>query len=283
MTPAVCAFRHELHGAYTYVVVDPDTRACAIVDPVLDEPGEADTETRASEALVRWVGAADLKVLWILDTHIHADHLSAAAVLRHSLGGRTAIGAGLRDLIGALLAAGRRNLSGGSAGDSPYDVLLEDGAELRIGRLVGRVLHTPGHTPSCTTYLIGDAAFVGDALLMPDAGTGRCDFPGGNARTLYQSAQRLFALPATTRVYVGHDYGCGGARLPAHETTIAQQRAHNIHLGQGRPLEQFVAMREARDALLAPPALMEHAVRFNLASALTHPGAQSIALSAGSS
>lgn len=253
----VHAFRHEFCGAYTYVVVDPETLACAIVDPVLDvEPGEPETSARAAAELASWVSASDLEVHWILDTHVHADHLSAAAFLRRRLGGRTAMGAGLRALCEALRGDWPR--------PSAYDVLLDDGAPLPIGRLVARVLHTPGHTPSCATYVVGDAAFVGDALLMPDAGTGRCDFPGGSARTLYHSAQRLFALPGGTRVYVGHDYGCDGARAPAYETTIARQRAQNIHLSEGRSLEEFVALREARDAVLPPPALMERAVRFNL-------------------
>lgn len=249
VTPTVHAFRHEPSGSYAYVVVDPATRTCAVVDPVLDDG--------AADQLVSWVSEAELKVSWILDTHIHADHLSAAAFVRERLGGRTAIGAGVRSLY--------EHLNGSiEPHGAAYDVLLEDGAELRIGELAGRVLHTPGHTPSCATYVLGYAAFVGDALLMPDVGTGRCDFPGGSARALYGSAQRLFALPAATRVFVGHDYGCNGARAAACETTIAGQRAGNVHLGTGRSMEEFVAMREARDATLPPPAMMKRAVPFNL-------------------
>lgn len=249
VTPTVHAFRHEPSGSYAYVVVDPAKRVCAVVDPVLDDG--------AVDELVDWVADANLTVTWILDTHVHADHFSAAAFVRKRLGGRTAIGAGVRNLYPHL------NGSVEPQGTA-YDVLLKDGAELRVGEMVGRVLHTPGHTPTCATYVLGHAAFVGDALLMPDVGTGRCDFPGGSATDLYRSSQRLFALPAATRVFVGHDYGCNGSRSPACETTIGRERADNIHLGGGRSLEEFVAMREARDATLPPPAMMKRAVPFNL-------------------
>ena len=248
VTPTVHAFRHAPSGSYAYVVVDPGTRTCAVIDPVLDDG--------AVDEIVEWIVAAKVSVAWILDTHVHADHFSAAAFVRRRLGGRTAMGSGLRRLYEYLNGSVRPR---GAA----YDVLLEDGAELRIGELAGRALHTPGHTPSCTTYVLGYAAFVGDALLMPDVGTGRCDFPGGSARALFASAQRLFELPAATRVFVGHDYGRDGQRVPASETTMCRQRAENVHLG-GRSLEEFVAMREARDATLPRPAMMDRALPFNL-------------------
>lgn len=263
-TPDVKAFFDEATYTYSYVVQDPATRKAAIVDSVLDfDPASGRTRTASADALVEFVRTAGLEVEWIVDTHVHADHLSAAAYLQSRLGGRTGIGAHVREVqetFGRLFnedAAFRRD-------GSQFDHLFEDGETYRLGEIEAVVLHTPGHTPACTTHVIGDAAFIGDTLFMPDYGTARCDFPGGDARRLYRSIRRLFELPDATRVFLCHDYKAPGRDTYAFETTIGDERRLNIHVREGIGEDEFVRMRTARDATLAMPRLLLPSVQVNM-------------------
>ncbi len=259
--PNVQAFLHKQSSTWTYVV--HDGRSAAIVDPALDfDAPSGQTGTGSVEAVVQFVRMKELQVEWILETHAHADHLSAAPFTRQQLGGRNAMGEGIRkvqstfkDLLNlepAFVADGRQ-----------FDHLFHDGETFMVGSLEGRVIPTPGHTADSVSYLIGDAVFVGDSLFMPDAGTARCDFPGGDARVLYASIHRLYALPAETRVFVCHDYGPGG-RERRCETTVAAEREGNIHVQEGVSEEQFVALRTKRDATLPVPGLLYPAVQVNI-------------------
>jgi glyoxylase-like metal-dependent hydrolase (beta-lactamase superfamily II) len=259
--PAVQPFLHQQSSTWTYVV--HDGRAAAIVDPALDFDGHSGKAgTASAEVVAGFVEAGGLKVEWILETHAHADHLSAAPFLRQRLGGRVAIGEGIRKVQATFKDL--LNLEPGFATDGrQFDHLFRDGEEFAVGSLAGRVIPTPGHTNDSVTYLIGDAAFVGDSLFMPDGGTARCDFPGGDARVLYGSIQRLYSLPGDTRVFVCHDYGPGG-RERRCETTIAAQRAANIHVRDGVAEEEFVALRTRRDATLAVPELLYPSVQVNV-------------------
>lgn len=259
--PVVQPFLHEQSSTWTYVV--HDERAAVIIDPALDFDGHSGrTGSASAEAVARFVEAAGLTVEWILETHAHADHLSAAPFLRQRLGGRVAIGEGIRKVQATFKDL--LNLEPGFATDGrQFDHLFRDGEEFAVGRLAGRVIPTPGHTNDSVTYLIGDAAFVGDSLFMPDGGTARCDFPGGDAGVLYASIQRLYSLPADTRVFVCHDYGPGG-REHRCETTIAAQRAGNIHVRDGVSEQEFVALRTRRDATLAVPQLLYPSVQVNV-------------------
>jgi glyoxylase-like metal-dependent hydrolase (beta-lactamase superfamily II) len=209
------------------------------------------------------VRAQGLTVQWLLETHVHADHLSAAPYLKQQLGGRLAIGDRItvvQDTFGKLFNAGSEFATDGRQ----FDHLFHDGDTFQVGNIQGRAIHTPGHTPACMTYVIGDAAFVGDTLFMPDYGTARCDFPGGDARTLYQSIQKLFTLPGETRVFMCHDYKAPGREEFLYETTIAAEREHNVHVGAGITEEEFVAMRTARDATLGMPTLILPSVQINM-------------------
>jgi len=259
--PEVKSFLHEPSSTWTYVVHDGKT--AAIVDPALDyDYRSGRTATTSAEAVAAFVREAGLNVEWILETHAHADHLSAAPFLRRELGGRIAIGEGIRKVQSTF--KGLLNLEPGFATDgTQFDHLFREGETFRIGTLEGRVIPTPGHTNDSVTYLIGDAAFVGDSLFMPDGGTARCDFPGGDAHVLYQSIQRLYALPSGTRVFVCHDYGPGG-REPRCETTIAAQREGNIHVRDGISEAEFVQLRTRRDATLAVPDLLYPSVQVNV-------------------
>lgn len=252
----------------SYLVMDQASRRCALIDSVLDyDPKSGRTRTESADRLIARVRELDARVDWILETHVHADHLSAAAYLKDQLGAQVAIGnqiTRVQKVFGALF-----NEAPAFARDgSQFDVLLEDGAEFAIGGLSARALHTPGHTPACMTYLVqvGDecVAFVGDTLFMPDYGTARCDFPGGDARTLYQSIQKLFTLPGETRVFMCHDYKAPGREEFLYETTIAAEREHNVHIHSGISEEQFVAMRTARDATLGMPTLILPSVQINM-------------------
>jgi glyoxylase-like metal-dependent hydrolase (beta-lactamase superfamily II) len=259
--PVVQPFLHGQSSTWTYVV--HDGRAAAIIDPALDFDGHSGKAgTASAEAVADFVESAGLKVEWILETHAHADHLSAAPFLRQRLGGRVAIGEGIRKVQAAFKDL--LNLEPGFAADGrQFDHLFRDGEEFAVGSIAGRVIPTPGHTNDSVTYLIGDAAFVGDSLFMPDGGTARCDFPGGDAAVLYASIQRLYSLPGETRVFVCHDYGPGG-REHRCETTIAAQRAGNIHVRDGVSEQEFVALRTKRDATLAVPELLYPSVQVNV-------------------
>jgi len=264
MQPDVVEFFDPATYTYSYVVIDPTSQHCAIIDSVLDYDAASGRTSHASaERIVAFVRARDLHVEWLLETHVHADHLSAAPFLKRELGGQLAIGENIRvvqNTFGKLFNAGSEFATDGSQ----FDRLLRDGDEFRIGELRGRALHTPGHTPACMTYLIGDAGFVGDTLFMPDYGTARCDFPGGDAHVLFQSIQKLFALPDETRLFMCHDYKAAGRDDFRNQTTVAEQRAHNVHVHQGIAEADFVAMRRERDATLGMPNLILPSVQVNM-------------------
>ena len=272
MRPDVAPFLHADSNTWSYVVSDPATRVAAIIDPVRDfDPKSGRTGTASAQALLDHARAHDLQVRWLLETHAHADHLSAGHWLKAQLPAATlAIGAG----IAAVQATFRPlfNLGAGFPVDgSQFDRLFADGDTFAIGEVAARVIAMPGHTPDSIAYLIGDALFTGDSLFMPDGGSARCDFPGGDARTLYHSIQRLFdALPEDTRVFVCHDYGPGGRELRC-ETTLGAQRRENIHVREGTGEDDFVAMREARDAGLAVPVLLLPALQVNLRAGALPP------------
>ena len=262
--PIVTHFFDEPTNTFSYVVQDPDSRACAILDSVLDfDYAAGRTDTRSADEIIAFVRDNGLEVEWVLETHVHADHLSAAPYLHEKLGGKTGIGANItvvQDVFGKAFNAGTEFARDGSQ----FDRLFKEGDTFTIGHLEGRVLHTPGHTPACLTYVIGDAAFVGDTLFMPDYGTARCDFPGGDARTLYQSIQKVLTLPDATRLFLCHDYKAPGRDEYCHVTTVAEQRAHNVHVHEGIDEEAFVKMRTERDATLDMPRLILPSVQVNM-------------------
>ncbi|MDE1894885.1 MAG: MBL fold metallo-hydrolase [Xanthomonadaceae bacterium] len=262
--PEVKAFFHAASSTFSYVAWDTVTRQAAVIDAVQDYDAASGRTGRASaEAMIGFVRAQGLRVAWVIDTHVHADHLSAAPWVQAALGGRLAIGEQVRAVqrrFGSLFNAGSEFRRDGSQ----FDHLFSDGERYRLGSIEAIAIHTPGHTPACMTHLIGDAAFVGDTLFMPDSGTARCDFPGGDARVLYRSIQRIFTLPASTRIFVCHDYKAPGRDAFAHETTVAAERRDNIHLRDGVSEADFVSMRQARDASLPVPQLMLPAVQVNM-------------------
>ncbi|NOE33491.1 MULTISPECIES: MBL fold metallo-hydrolase [unclassified Ruegeria] len=264
MTPAVKAFFDDQTFTVSYVVHEPQGRACAIIDSVLDfDHASGRTATTSADQIIDYVRSRDLKVEWVLESHVHADHLSAAPYLQQELGGKIGIGAQIvtvQDTFGKVFNEGTEFQRDGSQ----FDALFSEGDSFHIGQMRGDVLHTPGHTPACLTYVIGDAAFVGDTLFMPDFGTARCDFPGGSSATLYESIQKILALPDETRIYVGHDYKAPGREEYAWETTVGEQKALNVHIGQGRSIEEFVEMRDARDATLAMPRLILPSLQVNM-------------------
>ncbi|MBD3898134.1 MBL fold metallo-hydrolase [Halomonas sp. ML-15] len=262
--PLVTHFFDEPTNTFSYVVQDPEGKSCAILDSVLDfDYAAGRTDVRSADEIIAFVRDNGLEVEWILETHVHADHLSAAPYLHEQLGGKTGIGARItvvQDVFGKAFNAGTEFARDGSQ----FDHLFEEGDTFAIGNLEGRVLHTPGHTPACLTYVIGDAAFVGDTLFMPDYGTARCDFPGGDARTLYRSIHKVLALPEETRLFLCHDYKAPGREEYQHETSVAEQRAHNVHVHQGISEEAFVKMRTERDATLGMPRLIIPSVQVNM-------------------
>ena len=263
MNPDVTAFFDPATYTVSYIVADPATHAAAIVDSVLDfDPNSGRTSKVSADRLIEAVRARGLTVEWILETHVHADHLSAAPYLKETLGGRIGIGEHVRQVqkvFGKLFNAEPAFASDGSQ----FDHLFTDGERFRIGALEAEVLHTPGHTPADLTYVIGDAAFIGDTLFMPDYGTARTDFPGGDARRLYRSIRRILDLPPATRLFTGHDYAPGG-RGYAWESTVAEQRARNVHVHDGVGEDDFVALRTARDATLDMPRLILPSVQVNM-------------------
>ena len=256
---------------FSHVLADLSTRQCALIDSVLDyDPKSGRTSTTSADRLVDRVKALDLQVQWILETHVHADHLSAAPYLKKRLGGQLAIGAHIttvQNVFGKLFNAGAEFARDGSQ----FDRLLEDGEIFQIGTLQARAMHTPGHTPACMTYVVSDTgdvsdkqvAFVGDTLFMPDYGTARCDFPGGNASVLFQSIQKVLSLPDNTELYLCHDYP-PETREPHCITTVAEQKNANVHVHRGVNEAEFVAMREKRDASLAMPVLILPSVQVNM-------------------
>ena len=263
MRPEVRAFFDVVTNTVSYVVRDPASRACAIIDSVLDyEPASGRTTTASADAIIAHVEASGYDVAWILETHVHADHLSAAPYLQKRLGGKIGIGSHIsvvQDVFGKVFNAGTEFQRDGSQ----FDRLFREQDRFEIGGLSCSVLETPGHTPACLTYVIEDTAFVGDTLFMPDFGTARCDFPGGDAGTLYDSIQKLLSLPDETVLFMCHDYKAPGRDDYAWQTTVAEQRAHNVHIA-GKTREEFVAMREARDATLGMPRLILPSIQVNM-------------------
>ncbi len=264
MRPAVTTFFDPATSTYSYVVRDPASQSCVIIDSVLDyDPASGRTSTQSAEDIVAFVREQQLTVEWLLETHVHADHLSAAPYLKQQLGGQLAIGTKIttvQKVFGEIFNAEPQFATDGSQ----FDHLLSEGDRLAFGGLSVQVMHTPGHTPACLSYVIGDAVFVGDTLFMPDYGTARCDFPGGDAATLYASIQRLFELPDAMRVFLCHDYKAPGREDYCNESTIAAERQHNIHVREGISAEEFVAMRSARDATLDMPTLILPSVQVNM-------------------
>ena len=258
MPLAIQGFHDATTGTVSYVVHDPVTRRAAVVDPVLDfEAASGRTSTHSADALLACLREQGLSLQWILETHVHADHLSAAPHLKRQAGGQIAIGEHIREV-----QAGFGRLYNLQVVDDGFDRLLRDSETLHIGGIEVTALLVPGHTPADLAYAIEDAVFVGDTLFMPDLGSARADFPGGDAAQLYRSMQRLLALPAETRIFVCHDYPQG--REARWQTTVAEQRATNIHVRDGISEAEFVAMRQARDATLGVPALMLAALQVNI-------------------
>jgi glyoxylase-like metal-dependent hydrolase (beta-lactamase superfamily II) len=262
--PIVTTFFDEPTFTATHVVADPKTGAAAIIDSVLDfDPASGRTSPASADAIIDHVKADRLSVEWILETHVHADHLSAAPYLKKALGGRIGVGskiATVQKTFGDIFNAEPEFRRDGGQ----FDALFDDGAGFKVGSIESRVIHTPGHTPACVTYVIGDAAFVGDTLFMPDYGTARCDFPGGDAATLYRSIQKIFALPDKTRLFMCHDYKATGRDYFAWETTVEEERAWNVHVGRGVSEADFVRMRTARDKTLSMPRLILPSVQVNM-------------------
>ena len=264
MKPDVMPLFDEATNTVSYVVVDPATRAAALVDSVLDfDLKSGRTATASADRMVALVRERDLTVEWILETHIHADHLSAAPYLKERVGGRIGIGEHIREVQKIFRAL--FNMEPGFVADGrQFDHLFADGERFRIGQLEAQAIHTPGHTPADMTYVVGDAAFVGDTLFQPDYGTARCDFPGGDAHALYRSIRHILALPPATRIFTGHDYKAPGRDEYAWESTVAEQRARNVHVRDGVGEDEFVALRTARDRTLDMPKLILPSVQVNV-------------------
>ena len=262
--PSIAGFFDEATNTVSYVVHDPATSRAAIIDSVLDYDNAAGrTSFRSADRIVEYVHANALSVDWLIETHAHADHISAAPYLQEKLGGKLAIGAGIvrvQDVFGKLFNAGTEFQRDGSQ----FDRLFEDGDAFQIGGLEAVALHVPGHTPADMAFVIGDAAFIGDTMFMPDFGTARADFPGGDAAQLYRSIRRLLELPRETRLFLCHDYKAPGREQYAWETTIGQQRDHNVHVRDGITEDEFVKMRTRRDKTLAMPELIMPSVQVNI-------------------
>ncbi len=262
--PVIKSFFDKPTFTVTYVVHDPETKRGAIIDSVLDyDPASGRTSTASADAVLAYIADKGLAIDWLLETHAHADHLSAAPYLQKTLGGKIAIGEHIvtvQKVFGTLFNAGTEFQRDGS----DFDALFADGDQFQIGNLQATVMHVPGHTPACIAYVIGDAVFVGDTMFMPDYGTARADFPGGDARTLYQSARRILSLPPETRLFMCHDYLPAGRTDYVWETTVEAERAANVHIHDGINEDEFVAMREARDATLDMPRLILPSVQINM-------------------
>ena len=264
LKPEVKAFFDEATNTVSYIVKDPGSAACAIIDSVLDfDPASGRTTMVSADAIIADVESRNLKVEWIVETHVHADHLSAAPYLQEKLGGKIGICDKItivQDVFGKIFNAGTEFQRDGSQ----FDRLFGDGDTFTIGGLDAYVISTPGHTPACMTWVIGDAAFVGDTLFMPDFGTARCDFPGGDAGMLFQSIQKIFALPPETRLFMCHDYKAPGRDEFAWETTVAEERQSNVHVHEGIDEATFVKTRQTRDASLGMPRLILPSIQVNM-------------------
>jgi glyoxylase-like metal-dependent hydrolase (beta-lactamase superfamily II) len=264
MTPLVTAFFDNATNTISYVVQDPAGKAAAIIDSVLDfDYSSGRTDTASADEVIAYVQKEGLEVQWLLETHVHADHLSAAPYLQEKLGGKIGIGDQIKivqETFGKVFNEGTEFQRDGSQ----FDKLFVEGDSIHIGQMRLDVLHTPGHTPACLTYVVGDAAFVGDTLFMPDFGTARCDFPGGSSEVLFQSIQKILTLPDETRIFVGHDYKAPGREDYAWETTVGEQKTKNVHIGDGTEQDDFVKMRDERDAQLAMPKLIIPSLQVNM-------------------
>lgn len=264
LRPSIAGFFDEATNTISYVVHDPATNEAAIIDSVLDYDAAAGrTSNGSADLIIEYVTKNDLTVTWLIETHAHADHISAAPYLQEKLGGRLAIGREIirvQEVFGKLFNAGTDFQRDGSQ----FDHLFDDGETFKLGTLEGIALHVPGHTPADMAFIIGDAAFVGDTIFMPDFGTARADFPGGDARQLYQSIKRLLSLPEDTRLFLCHDYKAPGRDEYAWETTVGQQKRENVHVKEGTSEDEFVEMRTARDKTLAMPKLIMPSVQVNI-------------------
>ncbi len=261
--PEVQAFFDEATNTISYIVKDPASNACAIVDSVMDIDYAAGRITfDHADELIRQVQKQGLKLEWIIETHVHADHLSAAPYIQEKLGGKIGVGSRItvvQDVFGKVFNEGTEFQRDGSQ----FDALFEDGDTYMIGGMQCFAMYTPGHTPACMVHVMGDAAFVGDTLFMPDGGSARCDFPGGSAEELYNSIMKVLALPDETRLFMCHDYGPNGRDI-AWETTVADEKEHNIHVGRGKTKEDFVKFRTERDATLGMPKLIIPSLQVNM-------------------
>lgn len=261
--PEVFPFFDQQTSTFSYIVKDPTSSACAVIDSVLNlDYNSGRTSHTSADEIIEHIGKHKLELVWLIETHVHADHLSAAPYIQEKLGGRLGIGAHIttvQEVFGKVFNAGTEFARDGSQ----FDHLFDDGDSYNIGALSARAIHTPGHTPACMTHLIGDAAFVGDTLFMPDGGTARADFPGGDARTLYRSIKKLLSLPGETRLFMCHDYQPDGREVE-YATTVSEERANNIHVHDGISEDEFVSMREARDATLDMPVLILPSLQVNM-------------------
>jgi glyoxylase-like metal-dependent hydrolase (beta-lactamase superfamily II) len=264
MGPDITAFFDKASNTISYVVRDPNGSACAIIDSVLDfDFASGRTDRQSADKLIKFVEENKLEVQWLLESHVHADHLSAAPYIQEKVGGKIGIGSRITDVqetFGKIFNEGTEFQRDGSQ----FDKLFVEGDTFHIGQMRGDVLHTPGHTPACLTYIIVDAAFVGDTLFMPDFGTARCDFPGGSSEKLFSSIQKILTLPDATRIFVGHDYKAPGREEYAWETTVGEQKAKNVHIGNGKSKEDFVKLRDDRDVTLGMPRLIVPSLQVNM-------------------
>ena len=264
MGPKVKAFFDPQTNTISYVVRDPNGHAAAVIDSVLDfDHASGTTQTSSADKIIAYAKEEALDIQWLLESHVHADHLSAAPYIQEKLGGKIGIGNNItlvQDTFGKIFNEGTEFQRDGSQ----FDQLFDHGDVFHIGQMRVDVLHTPGHTPACLTYIIEDAAFVGDTLFMPDFGTARCDFPGGSSQTLYESIQKILALPDETKIFVGHDYKAPGREEYSWETTVGEQRKKNVHIGGDVKAEAFVKLRDERDAKLAMPKLIVPSLQINM-------------------
>ena len=264
MGPKVKAFFDPQTNTISYVVRDPNGHAAAVIDSVLDfDHASGTTQTSSADKIIAYAKEEALDIQWLLESHVHADHLSAAPYIQEKLGGKIGIGNNItlvQDTFGKVFNEGTEFQRDGSQ----FDQLFDHGDVFHIGQMRVDVLHTPGHTPACLTYVIEDAAFVGDTLFMPDFGTARCDFPGGSSQTLYESIQKILALPDETKIFVGHDYKARGRDEYSWETTVGEQRRKNVHIGGDVKAEAFIKLRDERDAKLAMPKLIVPSLQINM-------------------